>query len=100
MLKFFGKHLWKKNRKGQGMTEYIIIVALIAVACIVIVSLFGQQIRSVFASLGIAISGSQETGQDTLHIKSFHEQLTADRDKQKGLDQYESQRLRSAGGAP
>lgn len=33
-----------KGNKGQGMTEYIIIVALIAVACIVLYNVFGKTI--------------------------------------------------------
>ena len=35
-----------KQQKGQGMTEYIIIVALIAVSAIGVYSLFGQTIRN------------------------------------------------------
>ena len=35
-----------KGDKGQGMTEYIIIVALIAVACIVLYGLFGENIAN------------------------------------------------------
>ncbi len=32
------------GEKGQGMTEYIIVVAIMAVACIVIYNTFGEQI--------------------------------------------------------
>ncbi|PIE64840.1 MAG: Flp family type IVb pilin [Desulfobacterales bacterium] len=32
------------GEKGQGMTEYIIVVAIMAVACIVIYNMFGEQI--------------------------------------------------------
>ena len=39
-----------KNKKGQSMTEYILIVALIAVAAIVAVKMFGSQIKSLFES--------------------------------------------------
>jgi Flp pilus assembly pilin Flp len=46
-----------KRKKGQGMTEYIIIVGLIALSAIVIVSLFGQQIKAGFASMTRSISG-------------------------------------------
>jgi Flp pilus assembly pilin Flp len=37
------KHL--KSRRGQGMTEYIIIVAIIAIAAIAAFKLFGSKIR-------------------------------------------------------
>ena len=33
------------DESGQGMTEYILIIALIAVVCIVGVKLFGAQIK-------------------------------------------------------
>ena len=39
MIRFF------KDESGQGMTEYILIIALIAVVCIVGVRLFGSQIK-------------------------------------------------------
>jgi len=35
-------------RKGQGLTEYIIIVALVAIAGIGIVNIFGNQLRNQF----------------------------------------------------
>lgn len=49
------------SESGQGMTEYIIIVALIAIAAIGIVSLFGQQIQELFSSGGKALAGSGAT---------------------------------------
>ena len=33
-----------QGKDGQGMTEYIIIVAMMAVACILIYKLFGEKI--------------------------------------------------------
>ena len=35
-----------RNRSGQGMTEYIIIVALIAIAAIAAFTYFGRTVRS------------------------------------------------------
>jgi Flp pilus assembly pilin Flp len=46
-----------KRQAGQGMTEYIIIVALIAVAAIGVYSLFGQSIRGQVASLASEVAG-------------------------------------------
>ena len=37
-----------RNEKGQSMTEYILIVVLVAVAAIVVVRLFGNQIKGMF----------------------------------------------------
>ncbi len=38
------------DERGQGMTEYILIVALIAIAGIVLVKAFGTQIQNLFNS--------------------------------------------------
>ena len=45
------------NRKGQGMTEYIIIVALIAIAAIGVVTIFGDNIRALFGASVDALAG-------------------------------------------
>ncbi len=47
-----------KNRRGQGMTEYIIIVALIAIAAIGVITTFGNDIRHIFDSSTDALSGN------------------------------------------
>jgi len=49
-----GKYLKKaflslhRDEAGQGMTEYIIIVVLIAIAVILIVMAFGKRIKAMF----------------------------------------------------
>lgn len=48
----------KKLQAGQGMTEYIIIVALIAVAAIGVYSFFGQAIRGQMAGMTAEITGT------------------------------------------
>lgn len=45
------------NEKGQGMTEYLIITALIAVAAIAVFALFGQTIRNQVSGLAQEVSG-------------------------------------------
>ncbi|TAL98981.1 MAG: pilus assembly protein [Paraburkholderia sp.] len=47
----------KSRQRGQGMTEYIIIVALIAVSAIGVYSLFGQTIRNQTSGLAQEMSG-------------------------------------------
>jgi Flp pilus assembly pilin Flp len=42
------KTIRKNAKRGQGMTEYIINVALIAIAAIGIITLFGDNIRRLF----------------------------------------------------
>ena len=47
-----------KKQRGQGMTEYIVIVALVAVAAIGVYSLLGQTIRNQTAGLALEIAGT------------------------------------------
>jgi Flp pilus assembly pilin Flp len=47
------------KRRGQGMTEYIIIVALIAIAAIGIITLFGNNIRKLFGASAEALAGNE-----------------------------------------
>ena len=69
----------RRNRKGQGMTEYIIIVALVAIASIGVVTIFGNQVRSLFNYAVIALrgghaphaSGGDSTSQIDKTLKDF-----------------------------
>lgn len=53
----------RSNRKskqfGQGMMEYIIIVALIAIAAIGVYSVFGKTVRNQTAGLAKELSGNK-----------------------------------------
>lgn len=53
----------RQLRRGQGMTEYIIIVALIAIACIAVVTLYGDNIRALFGESADALTGYCPSGQ-------------------------------------
>ncbi len=46
-----------RKQAGQGMTEYIIIVALIAVAAIGVYSFFGNTIRNQTAGMAAEMAG-------------------------------------------
>ena len=48
------------RKSGQGMTEYIIIVAIIAIGAILIIGLFGKQIKGVFAGMGASLGGKDD----------------------------------------
>lgn len=45
--------------RGQGMTEYIVIVALIGVAAIGAYSFLGQSIRGATAGLALEVAGEE-----------------------------------------
>lgn len=52
-----------KNQRGQGLIEYLIIVALMGVATIGIVRALGQTVSAKFASTALALQGSQKKAQ-------------------------------------
>jgi len=53
----------KRRIRGQGMTEYIIVVALIALACVGAVSAFGEAVQAQFVNLSGAVLGeTQDAG--------------------------------------
>ena len=69
----------RNRRSGQGMTEYIIIVALVAIASIAVVTIFGNQIRSLFSASTLQLQGQDvnpsaagdPTGEVDKKINSF-----------------------------
>lgn len=54
LLRFFQE---RRGQRGQGMTEYIIIVALVAIGAIAVVSIFGDNIRALFGTSANALAG-------------------------------------------
>ncbi len=60
MMRRFLKKLFN-SQSGQGMSEYLIIVALIAVAAIGVVTVFGQDIRQLFSGTTESLAGGQST---------------------------------------
>ena len=51
------------KQRGQGMTEYIIIVAMIAVAAIAVYQYFGQTVRNQTAGMAEELAGQTNTAQ-------------------------------------
>jgi type IV pilus assembly protein PilA len=49
------------RQRGQGMTEYITIVALIAVAAIAVYQLFGATVRNQTAAIAMEVAGKKGT---------------------------------------
>ncbi len=57
----------KRNaQSGQGMTEYIIVVALVAVAAIAVYQLFGQVVRSQTAAMAKELAGEDGSEQSRM----------------------------------
>ena len=55
---------WLRSERGQGMTEYIIIVALIGIAAIGVYNLYGRTLRHQQAGISAAVGGAGQDAQD------------------------------------
>lgn len=74
-------------QRGQGMTEYIIIVALIAVSAITVYSLFGQTLRAQTAGLAREMAG-QSAAPQIQQAGTASQSAVTDANQQKGLGNY------------
>lgn len=52
-----------KDEKGQGLIEYLIIVALMGIATIAIVRVLGQTVSARFASVTYALQGVRKSAE-------------------------------------
>ena len=77
----------KAKQLGQGMTEYIIIVALIAIAAIGVFTAFGDTVREQVAGMATELGGEDSQAQiDAAQAGAAEAQGQADFDK--GLGSY------------
>ena len=67
----------RKRIYGQGLTEYIIIVALVAIASIVAVSYFGSSFKASFLALGSDLTGGAPVDKVATTQASFQKADTA-----------------------
>jgi pilus assembly protein Flp/PilA len=84
------KVIYKTRQLGQGMMEYVIIVALIAVAAIGVYSMFGKTVRNQTAGLSKEIAGKDATGQISNAATSADAAATRG-NTQKGMGEYNKQ---------
>lgn len=54
---------YRRRQTGQGMTEYIVVVALVAVAAIAVYQYFGQVVRSQTAAMARELAGEDGSSQ-------------------------------------
>ena len=76
-----------RRQAGQGMTEYIIIVALIAVAAIGVYAFFGQTIRAQMAGIALELSG-QTSSTSISDAQKAATSAGAEGNKSKSLGSY------------
>ena len=78
---------------GQGMTEYIVIVALIAVAAIAVYQFFGQTIRSQTAGIAKEVAG-QSASSSISNAQTAADSAETEGTTKKGLDKYQNDNSR------
>lgn len=54
---------YRKRQAGQGMTEYIVVVALVAVAAIAVYQYLGQVVRAQTAAMARELAGEDGSAQ-------------------------------------
>lgn len=74
-------------QRGQGMTEYIIIVALIAVAAIGVYSFFGQTVKSQVSGMSKELAG-QDASTEQTKAATAATNAASKADKRSGLGNY------------
>lgn len=86
-----------KWQQGQGMTEYIVIVALIAVAAIATYQFFGQTVRNQMAGIAQEVAG-QSAATATSAAQTAANGAATEGGRVKGLADYTNDASRSGGG--
>ena len=78
----------KFRQLGQGMTEYIIIVALVAVAGISTYKIFGETIRHQVAGLADEVAGKANVGKAAATASAGR--ADTDAGQNKDMDNYDA----------
>lgn len=78
----------RRRQRGQGMTEYIIIVALIAVAAIGVYAAFGKVIRNQTAGLAQEMAGSSNSSTAIQNAGTAGNNASSLANQQKTLSTY------------
>lgn len=82
-----------KSQRGQGITEYLVIVALIAVAAISAFQFFGQTIRSQTAGIALEVSG-KSASTSISDAQASADNAAKEGTTKKGLDNYQNDNSR------
>lgn len=80
-----------RRQLGQGMTEYIIVVALIAIAAIGVYTAFGKTVRGQMAVTAEALAGN-EPGAPRAETNTAARDATAQARRGVQLDNYDQTR--------
>lgn len=74
-------------QKGQGMTEYVIIVALIAIAAIAVYQFFGNTVRDQTAAIAQELAGGSGTAAQA-NAQAAATSAEADANTRRNLSNY------------
>ena len=83
------KRITRTTQFGQGMTEYIIIVALVAIGAIGVYNLFGKTVRDQTSAMAFGLAGN--AAQSTTQSKAAGTDATNSQtqaDQTQGLDNF------------
>lgn len=86
-----------RKQAGQGMTEYIIIVALIAVSAIAVTQLFGTTVRTQMGAIASEIGGNNAQV-DITKAKTAGAAAATAAQKKRALDTYGNQTTTGSAG--
>ncbi len=75
----------ERKKLGQGLTEYIIILAIVAIGTILVIGLFGKQIKGVFTGISGSLAGKNNQQDDDGFNQVQDEVLRS------GMDTYDEQ---------
>ncbi len=78
MIGHFGKVFDRNFRatSAQGMTEYIIIVSLVAIACITAVTVFGQKIARLFKAATTSLDEGAPKNSEASQVDKVNTEFT------------------------
>ncbi|MCS6764781.1 MAG: hypothetical protein MO853_13525 [Candidatus Protistobacter heckmanni] len=82
-----------RHQRGQGMTEYIVIVAVVAIA---VYSLLGKAIRNQTAAIATELAG-QSAGESINEAKSSADKARSDAATDRTLSTYHDNAARAGG---
>ena len=82
------KHTQNTKQTGQGMTEYIVILALVVVSAIGVYSLLGKTVRNQVAGVAKEIAG-QSSSQELNEAKGAAQEASTKAKQNYGLSDYD-----------
>jgi len=78
----------RKGQFGQGMTEYIIIVALVAIGAIGVYSAFGRTMQTQVAAVSEGLAGSSTAATEVTAAGTEADKAKTDASANLGLNNY------------